>query len=330
VQSDILTLDKIRKAFQITKGVIFVRHEAELVAVDDVSLSLQEGETLGLVGESGCGKSTLAKMILLLIHPDSGQIFFQGKNIHGLSQPEIMWLRRQMQMVFQDPYSSLNPRKTVAEIIGNPMKITGACPPRQLEDRVAELINRVGLDPNHANRYPHQFSGGQRQRIGIARALGVNPKLLLLDEPVSALDVSIQAQIINLLMDLQKDLNLSYLFISHDLNVVEHVSNRVAVMYLGKIVELAKSDDLFGSPQHPYTRVLLSAILTQEKDRAPILLQGEIPSPRAIPSGCRFRTRCYKARDLCSKKEPQLEEKRSSHLSACHFPETQRIESEPI
>jgi oligopeptide/dipeptide ABC transporter ATP-binding protein len=253
-----------------------------------------------------------------LLEPTAGTVYFQGQNVFALEKADMLRLRHQMQMVFQDPYSSLNPRKTVAEIVAYPMQVTGAYQGRALQERVQELLHLVGLRPHHANRYPHQFSGGQRQRIGIARALAVDPHFIVLDEPVSALDVSIQAQIINLLMDLQEELNLSYLFIAHDLSVVEHLSDRVAVMYLGKIVELADRKDLFGRPKHPYTHALLSAVLTEERE---ILLEGEIPSPTAIPSGCRFRSRCYLAKEVCAQVEPPWEEKASDHWVACHFAE---------
>ncbi|MFQ5857320.1 MAG: ABC transporter ATP-binding protein [Anaerolineae bacterium] len=309
----------LSKVFPVTKGFLFTRLVAELKAVDKISFSIFPGETLGLVGESGCGKSTTGKLILRLLEPTGGTVYFQGQDIFALEKTEMLRLRRQMQMVFQDPYSSLNPRKTVAEIIAYPMRVTDAYRGRALQERVQELLYRVGLNPHHANRYPHQFSGGQRQRIGVARALAVDPQFVVLDEPVSALDVSIQAQIINLLMDLQEELNLAYLFIAHDLNVVEHLSDRVAVMYLGKIVELADCDKLFSNPKHPYTRALLSAVLATERDQEEIVLEGEIPSPTAIPSGCRFRTRCYMAEEMCAQVEPPWEQKGDGHWVACHF-----------
>jgi oligopeptide transport system ATP-binding protein len=319
----LLEVSNLVKTFSISEGFIFDRQVAELRAVNDISFMIQPGKTLGLVGESGCGKTTTAKMIMRLFKPTAGNIRYQDQNIFTLGGQELTWFRRQVQMVFQDPYSSLNPRKTVAEIIADPMRITGAYKKKALHDRVRDLLDQVGLDPNHANRYPHQFSGGQRQRIGIARALAVDPQLIVLDEPVSALDVSIQAQIINLLKDLQAELQLSYLFISHDLNVVEHLSDRVAVMYLGKIVEQASSDELFCHPRHPYTRALLSAVLATERVQDEIVLEGEIPSPMDIPSGCCFRTRCYKARELCTSHVPVFEEKAPNHWVACHFPESE-------
>jgi oligopeptide transport system ATP-binding protein len=321
----------------VTEGFIFTRLVAQLRAVDGISFTIPRGQTLGLVGESGCGKSTTGKLLMRLLEPTEGTVYFQGQNILALKKAHMLQLRRHMQMVFQDPYSSLNPRKTVAEIIAYPMQVTGAYRGRASQERVQELLHLVGLRPHHANRYPHQFSGGQRQRIGIARALAVDPQFIVLDEPVSALDVSIQAQIINLLMDLQEEFNLSYLFIAHDLSVVEHLSDRVAVMYLGKIVELADRRHLFSTPRHPYTHALLSAVLTKERadgkhpadDKYPpdtrypaeILLEGEIPSPTAIPSGCRFRTRCYLAQEICAQVEPPWEEKGDDHWVACHFAE---------
>lgn len=319
----LLEVSNLVKTFSITKGFIFDRQIAELRAVNDINFTIQAGRTFGLVGESGCGKTTTGKMIMRLLEPTAGSICYQDQDIFALGKQELLWFRQQVQMVFQDPYSSLNPRKTVAEIIAAPMRITDAYQKKALHDRVNELLDYVGLDPNYANRYPHQFSGGQRQRIGIARALAVDPKLIVLDEPVSALDVSIQAQIINLLKDLQAKLQLSYIFISHDLNVVEYLSDQVAVMYLGKIVEQASSDDLFSHPRHPYTRALLSAVLTTERDQDQIVLEGEVPSPMDIPSGCCFRTRCYKARELCVSHVPVFEEKIPNHWVACHFPESE-------
>jgi len=318
-QEPLIEAHNLSKIFPLTEGFIFSRLVAELRAVDGVSFSIPCGQTLGLVGESGCGKSTTGKLLMRLLEPSGGAVYFQGQNIFELEKADMLPLRRQMQMVFQDPYSSLNPRKTVAEIVAYPMRVTGAYRGRALQERVQELLHLVGLRPHHANRYPHQFSGGQRQRIGIARALAVDPRFIVLDEPVSALDVSVQAQIINLLMDLQEEFGLSYLFIAHDLNVVEHLSDRVAVMYLGKIVELADRKDLFSAPLHPYTHGLLSAVLTGERAQGGILLEGEIPSPTAIPSGCRFRTRCYVAREICAQVEPAWEEKGDGHWVACHF-----------
>jgi oligopeptide/dipeptide ABC transporter ATP-binding protein len=316
----LLQVSDLSKAFAIRQGFLFSRQVAELRAVDGVSFAIAPGETLGLVGESGCGKSTTGKLVMRLLDPSGGHISYQGQDIFELPKQEMPWFRREVQMVFQDPYSSLNPRKTVAEIVSDPMRITGARSGASMRERVMDLIEMVGLDPNHANRYPHQFSGGQRQRIGIARALAVDPKLIVLDEPVSALDLSIQAQIINLLMDLQRELGLSYLFISHDLNVVEYLSHRVAVMYLGRIVELAEAEDLFRAPKHPYTRALLSAVLTTEEVSEQVVLEGEIPSPMAIPRGCRFHTRCPYAQERCFAEVPEFRELAPGHFAACHFP----------
>lgn len=303
------------------RGGLFLKEVASVKAVDRVNLTIENGETLGLVGESGCGKTTFGRAILRLEEPTSGEVFFEGENILAYSSEQMRHLRAKMQIIFQDPYSSLNPRKPVSHIIGEPLLIHGVKNRREREERVHELLNEVGLRKEHMRRYPHQFSGGQRQRIGVARALALNPRLIVCDEAVSALDVSIQAQVINLLKNLQEKFGLTYLFISHDLSVVEHVSGRVAVMYLGKIAELAKSEELYRNPLHPYTQALLSASPVPDpavkRDR--IILKGDVPSPINPPEGCRFHTRCLYAEEICGREEPELKDEGNDHQVACFF-----------
>ncbi len=316
----LLHVNDLKKYFPIRKGVLR-RTVGHVRAVDGLSFDVRHGETLGVVGESGCGKSTMGRSILRLIEPTSGTVEFEGRNVVKLSKREMRAMRRNMQIVFQDPYASLNPRYSIKQTLMEPMVIHNLYTPSQRESRVKSLLERVGLDPDYAKRYPHEFSGGQRQRIGIARALALNPKLIILDEPVAALDVSVQSQVLNLLEDLQKEFRLTYVFVAHDLSVVRHISDRVLVLYLGKMAELASSDDLFSDPLHPYTQALLSAVPVPDPDirRERIILQGDLPSPANPPSGCPFHTRCPLAMDVCSKKVPEWKEVKPNHKVACHL-----------
>ncbi|WP_433283368.1 ABC transporter ATP-binding protein [Micromonospora sp. CA-244673] len=323
----ILSVDNLVKHFPISRGVLFQKQIGAVKAVDGVSFELRRGETLGVVGESGCGKSTLARLLMRLETPTSGRATLEGRDLFKASGSELRRLRRNMQMVMQDPYTSLNPRMTVGDIIGEPFEIhPDAAPKGSKRKRVQELLDVVGLNPEHVNRYPHQFSGGQRQRIGIARALALRPEVIVCDEPVSALDVSIQAQVINLLEQLQDEFGLSYIFIAHDLSVVRHISDRVAVMYLGKIVEIGTEEEIYDRATHPYTQALLSAVPVPDPDareeRTIIRLAGDVPSPADPPSGCRFRTRCWKAQEVCATQEPLTVRRAADpHPSACHFAE---------
>ncbi|TDC34426.1 dipeptide ABC transporter ATP-binding protein [Micromonospora sp. KC213] len=328
---NILEVRDLVKHYPVTQGIVLKKTIGHVKAVDGVSFDLKAGETLGVVGESGCGKSTLSRVLMSLEKPTAGSVLYKGQDIATLSAGAMRRLRRQIQLVMQDPYTSLNPRMTVGDLIGEPFEIhPDVAPKGSRRGKVKELLDLVGLNPEHINRYPHQFSGGQRQRIGIARALALRPEIIICDEPVSALDVSIQAQVMNLLEKLQNELGLSYVFIAHDLSVVRHLSDRVAVMYLGKIVEIGTEDEIYERPTHPYTQALLSAVPvpdpTLRDSKAIIRLTGDVPSPISPPSGCRFRTRCWKAQDVCAEQVPLLEVRPGSdHPSACHFAEKREI-----
>jgi oligopeptide transport system ATP-binding protein len=323
-ETPLLEARHVVKYFPIKSGVLIDREIATVQAVDDVSFTVNKGETLGLVGESGCGKSTLCRTLLRLIEPTSGSIRFEGREISGISQRELRPLRREMQMIFQDPFASLNPRRRVGQIVGDPLRLHGLARGPDVKRKVEELLDRVGLSAEHFNRFPHEFSGGQRQRIGIARALALRPKLIVADEPVSALDVSIQAQIINLLDDLQDEFGLTYIFVAHDLGVVRHVSDRIAVMYLGKIVETGPASEIYTEPVHPYSVALLSAVPIpdprENAAREPLILEGDVPSPVNPPSACRFHTRCPWATEVCREVEPPLRDFGQGRIAACHHP----------
>jgi len=320
----LLKIEGLKKYFPVTQGILIQHHIGDVHAVDGVDLEIRPGETYGLVGETGCGKSTLGRVIMRLYDATEGKIWFEGQDITHMKGRELRELRREMQMIFQDPYASLNPRKTVGTIISEPFRLHNLVPKNQVKSEVQQLMELVGLNPEHYNRFPHEFSGGQRQRVGVARSLALRPKLIVCDEPVSALDVSIQAQILNLLDDLQDEFNLTYLFIAHDLSVVKHVSDRVGVMYLGKIVESAPGAILYEDPKHPYTGALLSAVPFPDPDVAAakrrVILEGDVPSPIDPPSGCRFHPRCPKAQDRCSVEEPLLRPAHPGQEAACHFP----------
>jgi len=322
--SELLRVEDLKKHFPVTQGIVFKKQIAAVKAVDGVSFVVNKGETLGVVGESGCGKSTMARCVMRLLDPTGGKVIFDGRDITSLSQAQMRPVRRDMMMIFQDPYASLNPRRSVGTIIGEPLRLLGIGDRTARRARVREVMERVGLNPEHFNRYPHEFSGGQRQRIGIARAIVLEPKLIVADEPVSALDVSIQAQVLNLLQELRDEMGLTLIFIAHDLSVVRHMCDRIAVMYLGKIVELSTSDRLYTHPRHPYTGALLSAVPVPKASaggtRRRVVLEGDVPSPVSPPSGCRFHTRCWKAQPICSEVDPPLESKGQDDIAACHFP----------
>jgi oligopeptide/dipeptide ABC transporter ATP-binding protein len=325
VTNDLLVVEDLKKYFPVTRGIVFQRQVGAVKAIDGVTFSVRAGETLGVVGESGCGKTTLARCITRLLEPSAGRIVFNGRDITHVSRAEMRPIRREMMMIFQDPYASLNPRKRVGFIVAEALEVHRLGAPAEIKRRVQELLEIVGLNPEHYNRFPHEFSGGQRQRIGIARALAINPKLIVCDEPVSALDVSVQAQILNLLSDLQRDFGLTYVFIAHDLNVVRHISDRVLVMYLGRIAELAGRDLIYDEPKHPYTGALLSAVPIADPDlgraRKQIVLEGDVPSPLNPPAACRFHPRCPRFQPgHCDVEEPPLYSFGFGHVASCHYP----------
>jgi oligopeptide transport system ATP-binding protein len=317
----LVSVEDLKKYFPITRGV-FQKHIGDIKAVDGISFFVRRSETLGLVGESGCGKTTTGRVVLQLYRPTAGNVFFEGQDLTSMKGEQLRHMRRKMQMIFQDPYASLNPRMTVGSIIGEPLEVHGIAKGKEKRERVQDLLNLVGMNPYFINRYPHEFSGGQRQRIGVARALALNPSFIVCDEPVSSVDVSIQAQIVNLLEDLQAQFGMAYLFIAHDLSMVRHISDRVAVMYLGKIVELTGRDELYSNPLHPYTQSLLSAVPIPdpvvEERRKRIILEGDVPSPAHPPEGCHFNTRCPVVMDVCKKEDPEFEEVGAEHWAACH------------
>jgi peptide/nickel transport system ATP-binding protein/oligopeptide transport system ATP-binding protein len=322
---DLLVVDDVKKHFPVTRGIIFQKQVGAVKAVDGVSFSVKTGETLGIVGESGCGKSTLARLVMRLLDPTDGKIMFDGRDITRLSRQAMRPVRREMMMIFQDPYASLNPRKRVGFTVAEALEVHKLGTPAEVKRRVQELLEIVGLNPEHYNRFPHEFSGGQRQRIGVARALAISPKLIVCDEPVSALDVSVQAQVLNLLEDLQQEFGLTYVFIAHDLNVVRHISDRVLVMYLGKIAELAPKTELYENPKHPYTGALLSAVPIADPERGrarePLVLEGDVPSPLNPPSACNFHPRCPRFQEgHCDVEEPPLYSFGAEHVAACHYP----------
>ncbi len=329
-EAPLLQISSLKKHFPLTQGIIYKRTIGHVQAVDGVNLTINRGETVGLVGESGCGKSTVSKLLVGLEKPTAGTIIYKGRDVAKMNARQLKQYRREVQIIFQDPYSSLNPRMTVGDIVAEGWAVhPGIAPRKDRTRRVQDLLDRVGLNPSYINRYPHEFSGGQRQRVGIARALAMRPEVIVCDEPVSALDVSVQAQVVNLLEDLQDEFGIAYLFIAHDLSVVRHISDKLAVMYLGRIVEEGPAEEVYNEPGHPYTQALLSSVPVHEPElrgkKERIILQGDVPSPANPPSGCRFRTRCWKAQDICAEVDPALELRGLSHPTACHFAEAHDV-----